>query len=338
MFVVQLTVVLQILQTANLDKRSDDKGLEVESLTLATVCGKTFMFLGAERTSTIFVFDITDPTSPVLHSHISAAGNTDMTPQEAFDITPEPRPNFNQGQIDPEMMSFDVKRRLLIVSGAFSGTLGVYKVTGLPECVELELTDNMKLPSAYDNNVFSRDPAAHTFELGANVGEKHAIMDNFIFVVGETELLQVIDTKDHATAKSKIVDMFHIENPGTDVTTCKTGGERLVAVATTGTAGKQDPGIVHLFTVGLDGKLTHKRNWTTAEGRLPDQIQWTKDCRTIIAACEGEAVPMTEGGTHYLGEHRRLPAACPPRIMCVCVWHLARKCVQVYAALAVPNL
>lgn len=272
-------------------------------MTLATVCGKTFMFLGAERTSTIFIFDITDPTSPVLHSHISAAGNTDMAPSEAFAITPEPRPNFNQGQVDPEMMSFDVKRRLLIVSGAFSGTLGVYKVTGLPECVELELTDNMKLPAAYADNVFSVDPAAQTFQLGANVGEKNAIMDNFVFVVGETAILQVIDTKDHATAKSKIVDMFHIGSPGTDVTTCRTGGERLLAVATSGATGKQDPGIVHLFTVGLDGKLTHKRTWETAAGRLPDQIQWTKDCRTIVAACEGEGVPMTQNGIHYLGEH-----------------------------------
>jgi hypothetical protein len=180
--------------------------------------------------------------------------------------------------------------------------------------VKLQLLDNMKLPAGYANNVFSVDPANQTFALGANVGEKNAIMDNFVFVVGETALLQVIDTKDHATAKSKIVDMFHIGKPGTDVTTCKTGGERLLAVATSGATGKQDPGIVHLFTVGLDGKLTHKRTWQTAEGRLPDQIQWTKDCRTIIAACEGEAVPMTDGGgNHYLGEHflrARLSSSC----------------------------
>ena len=37
-------------------------------------------------------------------------------------------------QIDPEMMSFDKERNLLIVSGAVSGTLGVYKVEGLPTC------------------------------------------------------------------------------------------------------------------------------------------------------------------------------------------------------------
>ena len=31
----------------------------MESLDIATVCGQTFLFLGSERTSTIFVFDIT---------------------------------------------------------------------------------------------------------------------------------------------------------------------------------------------------------------------------------------------------------------------------------------
>ena len=53
-----------------------------------------------------------------MHSHISAAGNIDMKPEDAFAMDPEPRPNVNLGQVDPEMMSFDAKRRLLIVSGA----------------------------------------------------------------------------------------------------------------------------------------------------------------------------------------------------------------------------
>ncbi len=33
--------------------------IQVESLEIATLCGQTFLFLGAERTSTIFVFNIT---------------------------------------------------------------------------------------------------------------------------------------------------------------------------------------------------------------------------------------------------------------------------------------
>ena len=97
----------------------------------------------------------------------------------------------------------------------------------------------MKLPKAFAGDVFG---GVRSFELAANVGEKNAIMDSFVFVVGETSILQVIDTSDHNNAASTIVDMAAIGAPGTDVTTCKTWNERLVAVATQGSGGKQDPG------------------------------------------------------------------------------------------------
>jgi len=91
--------------------------------------------------------------------------------------------------------------------------------------------------------------------------------------------------------------MKPIGNGGTDVATCKTWDERLVAVATvgcdpidcSGEKGKQHPGRVVLFTVDTAGTLTEHRTISTV-GSLPDQIQWTKDCRKIIAAIEGEAV------------------------------------------------
>jgi hypothetical protein len=282
-------------QTDNKDDRSDDKGLEVEALTIATVCDQTFLFVGAERTSTIFVFDITDPRAPKLESHINAAGDFNAKHADIFALSPEPRPNTKLGQVDPEMMSFDAERHLLIVSGAVTGTLGIYQVTGLPTCkppVALKLTDNLKLPASYAGDVVT---GARTYEYDANVGEKNAIMDTFVFVVGETSLVQVIDTSDHTTAQSAIVDVFNIGAPGTDVSTCVAGPERLLAVSTVGLGGKQDVGRVLLFTVGFSGKLTHKRTLLTADGRLPDQIKWTKDCRTLLAAIEGEAGTVPAG-------------------------------------------
>lgn len=45
-------------------------------------------------------------------------------------------------------------------STCVQGTLGVYKVLGLPECITLELTDNMKLPDAYANNQVLHLPLA----------------------------------------------------------------------------------------------------------------------------------------------------------------------------------
>ena len=112
---------------------------------------------------------------------------------------------------------------------------------------------------------------------------------------------QVIDTKHHKTAQSTLVDMADIGAPGTDVATCVTSDERLLAVATVGTSGKQSPGRVLLYSVGADGKLTATRTLTTSTGCLPDQIKWTKDCRTLIAAIEGEAGTVTTTNPPSLG-------------------------------------
>ena len=86
----------------------------MESLTLVTRCGKTFLFVGAERTSTIFIFDITDPKNVKLESHISIAGNTSQAPSTSYNINPEPRPNVALGILDPEMMSYDSERESVV--------------------------------------------------------------------------------------------------------------------------------------------------------------------------------------------------------------------------------
>lgn len=46
------------------DGRSDDKGPEPEGLTVVTIGGRTYAFIGMERTSHVFMFDVTDPTAP----------------------------------------------------------------------------------------------------------------------------------------------------------------------------------------------------------------------------------------------------------------------------------
>ncbi|PSL18656.1 esterase-like activity of phytase family protein [Shimia abyssi] len=48
------------------DKRSDSKGVEPESVTFAEFNGTPFVFVGAERASVVGVYDVTDPTAPVL--------------------------------------------------------------------------------------------------------------------------------------------------------------------------------------------------------------------------------------------------------------------------------
>lgn len=106
----------------------------------------------------------------------------------------------------------------------------------------------------------------------------------------------MLDTREHATAKSTFVEVWNVEVPGTDVVICVTkDNERLLAASTEGLGGKHTPGRVWIFTIGKDGKLTYKRTLSTGECRLPDQIKWTKDCRAIVCACEGE--PVTDSST-----------------------------------------
>ncbi len=48
----------------NLDNRSDDKGIEPESVVMGNVRGRLYAFIGLERDSGIVVFDLSTPTSP----------------------------------------------------------------------------------------------------------------------------------------------------------------------------------------------------------------------------------------------------------------------------------
>lgn len=48
------------------DKRSDAKGVEPESVTSGTFGGTPMVFVGSERGSAVGVYDVTDPTAPVL--------------------------------------------------------------------------------------------------------------------------------------------------------------------------------------------------------------------------------------------------------------------------------
>lgn len=58
-----------------LDTRSDNKGPEPEGLAIATIEGRTFAFVGLERTGGIVVYEVTNPASPVFLQYLSTAGD-----------------------------------------------------------------------------------------------------------------------------------------------------------------------------------------------------------------------------------------------------------------------
>jgi hypothetical protein len=57
-----------------LDSRSDDKGPEPEGLTVGEINGRTYLFIGMERTAHIFQFDITNPLGVTFVDEVRVAG------------------------------------------------------------------------------------------------------------------------------------------------------------------------------------------------------------------------------------------------------------------------
>ncbi len=90
------------------DTRSDNKGVEVESVTVAQVNGKTLAFIGMERVDHIAVYDVSKPAAPIF-VQLFATGDA---PEGLMFVKPKDSPNG---------------RSLLIVSNEADGTVRFYQ-------------------------------------------------------------------------------------------------------------------------------------------------------------------------------------------------------------------
>ncbi|MCX2575993.1 choice-of-anchor I family protein [Pedobacter sandarakinus] len=90
------------------DERSDNKGVEVEGVTVAEVNGKTLAFIGMERVDMIAVYDISIPTSPKFVQLFS----TGDAPEGVLFIKPKDSPNG---------------RSLLVVASEGDGTVKFFQ-------------------------------------------------------------------------------------------------------------------------------------------------------------------------------------------------------------------
>jgi 2',3'-cyclic-nucleotide 2'-phosphodiesterase/3'-nucleotidase/5'-nucleotidase len=112
------------------DNRSDDKGIEPESVVVGSVGGRQYAFVGLERDSGIVVLDVTEPESPVYVTYANrrkfprnAAGNL-LACNDVNDC----------GDLGPEGLTFvpadksPIGAPLLIVSNEVSGTTTVWRV------------------------------------------------------------------------------------------------------------------------------------------------------------------------------------------------------------------
>jgi 5'-nucleotidase len=96
-----------------MDGRSGNKGAEPEALTIGTIDGKSYAFVGLERQNAIMVFDITVPTDAVFVDYIITEDEGDISAEGMKFVPASESPNG---------------KNLLLVSYEVSGSTVVYEV------------------------------------------------------------------------------------------------------------------------------------------------------------------------------------------------------------------
>lgn len=89
------------------DARSDDKGVEPEGVVIGRVGNNNLLFVGMERSNTVFVYDVTNPTRPVYLQYLA----TGTAPEGLHFIPADKSPNG---------------RSILVVSNETSGDIRIY--------------------------------------------------------------------------------------------------------------------------------------------------------------------------------------------------------------------
>ncbi|MFM6157728.1 MAG: choice-of-anchor I domain-containing protein, partial [Sphaerospermopsis kisseleviana] len=98
--------------TADFDTRSDNKGPEPEGVTVGIIDGKTYGFIGLERSAGgVMVYDLTNPAAPTFIQYIYTPG----------DVAPEGL-KFISAQDSPS------GKPLLVVANEDSNTVSVYDI------------------------------------------------------------------------------------------------------------------------------------------------------------------------------------------------------------------
>jgi len=113
------------------DSRSDAKGPEPEAIEVAHIDGRTYAFIGLERTGGIMVYDISNPASP---RHVQYLNNRDFTYAIEDRIDDGNEPAWAAGDLGPESILFVSAADapgdwpLLIVGNEVSGTTTIYEI------------------------------------------------------------------------------------------------------------------------------------------------------------------------------------------------------------------
>lgn len=94
--------------------------MEPESLSIMQKGGRTYAFIGFERSSTIVVFDITEPAAPTF---VDAVRNHPINV-----ATDQLFAEGRQGDLDPEGLFASSALTKLFVAGSVSNTVSTYNI------------------------------------------------------------------------------------------------------------------------------------------------------------------------------------------------------------------
>ena len=117
--------------TVEIEDRSGKKGPEPENITVGTINGHIYAFIGLERISGVMIYDITDPSAPVFKNYFNSR---DFSNDIKDDVSPE-------GLFFVSGDKNNSKAPLLIVSNEVSGTVSVAALdvdTVPPEILNIE--------------------------------------------------------------------------------------------------------------------------------------------------------------------------------------------------------
>ncbi|SFL43566.1 LPXTG-motif cell wall anchor domain-containing protein [Gracilibacillus orientalis] len=145
------------------ESRSDDKGVEPESVTTGEVNGTNYAFTGLERQGGIMVYDITNPTSPSFDNYFSSRVfqglDLDVTPASG-DVAPEGL-TFIQAEDSP------TGQPILLAAHEVSGTIAAY---GLGESSDSSLSE-LTVNQGELNPSFSPEQFEYELEVANHVDE-----------------------------------------------------------------------------------------------------------------------------------------------------------------------
>lgn len=108
-----------------LDSRSDAKGPEPESVTVAAVGGRTYAYIGLERISGIMLYDITNPTKPSFVTYVNSRDFSVDFPKEG--TSPLQGDISVEGLCTVPAVSSPTGFPLVLAANEVSGTVAVYQ-------------------------------------------------------------------------------------------------------------------------------------------------------------------------------------------------------------------